>query len=116
NFKTSWLSREIAFTIAFAFLTGVLWFMQRYKIGSLRLQLATGWGAVIMGFLTVYCMSRVYLLPTQIAWNSAATPVAFFSATFLLGSIAVSALLLMNLYLAVLHEGTNPELQKHIEI
>lgn len=116
NFKHSWLSREVAFTIAFAVCVGALWLMQRYKLGSFRLRLATGWSAVIMGVATVYSMSRVYLLPTQIAWNSLTTPVAFFGATLLLGSIANAALLLMNLYLAVLRDETGQEMQKHTTI
>ena len=39
NFKTSWLSREIAFTIAFAVAVGALWLMQRYDIGAFRVRL-----------------------------------------------------------------------------
>ncbi|NLF78205.1 MAG: dimethyl sulfoxide reductase anchor subunit [Chloroflexi bacterium] len=113
NVKTSWLSREIVFTIAFAVLVGVLWLLQHRQAGSLKLHLVTGWGAVVMGFMTIWCMSCVYLLPAQIAWNSVATPVAFFSATFLLGGVAISALLLMNLYLATLRDAADPELDRH---
>lgn len=113
NIKTSWLSREIAFTVAFAVQVSILWLLQRYKFGPFRLRLATGWSAVITGLGTVYCMSRVYLLPTQIAWNSITTPVAFFSASFLLGGMAISALLLMNLYLAALRDQTDLEPERH---
>lgn len=109
NFKSSWLSREVAFTIAFAVLVGVLWLLQRYQSGGVRLCLVVWWGAVAMGLLTVYCMSHVYMLPTQVAWNSLATPVMFFSTTVLLGNLAVASLLLMNLYLALLREETTLE-------
>jgi anaerobic dimethyl sulfoxide reductase subunit C len=114
NFKTSWLSREVIFTIFFAMLIGVLLFLHSYQIGSITIHLAVGWCAVAMGIVTVYCMSRVYMLPTQAAWNSFATPIAFFSATLLLGNLAVSALLLMNLHLAVLREETDLETQQQI--
>ena len=114
NFKTSWLSREVIFTIFFAMLIGVLLFLHSYQIGSITIHLAVGWCAVAMGIVTVYCMSRVYMLPTQAAWNSFATPIAFFSATLLLGNLAVSALLLMNLHLAVLREETGLETQQQI--
>lgn len=113
---TSWLSREVAFTVLFVLLMGVVWLLQRYKRGSSKLLLAVGWLAVLMGIATVYCMSRVYLLPTQVAWNSITTPIAFFGAMLLLGGMAVAALLLMNLYLALLRTEADPELGKHIYV
>ncbi len=114
SFGTSWLSREVTFTMLFVVLIGVVWLLQRYKSGSAKLLLAVGWLAVLMGMTTVYCMSRVYLLPTQIAWNSITTPVAFFSAMFLLGGMAVSVLLLLNLYLVQLRTEPKPELQSYM--
>ena len=116
NFESSWLSREVTFTIAFAGLAGSLWILQRYTLGTRRLRLAIGSATVTMGITTVYSMSHVYLLPIQIAWNSLATPIAFFSATFLLGGMGVSAMLLMNLYLAILRDETTQELDKHTSI
>lgn len=107
NFHTSWLSREVAFTIAFAVLVGVLFVLQRCKLGTLRLRLITGWSATVMGLATVYAMSHVYMLPTQVAWNSVTTPLSFFSSALLLGSIAISALLLMNFQLVVLQAETD---------
>lgn len=114
NFSHSWLSREIAFTIAFVILVGALWILQHYQIGPTSLRLGVGWAAVTMGITTVYCMSRVYLLPTQVAWNTLATPIAFFSAMLLLGGQAIAALLLMNLYLAMLNQHPNLELHRQI--
>ena len=108
NLKSSWLSREVFFTIVFAALVGSLWLLQRLRIGPPRVYLAVGWGAVAMGLVTVYCMSHVYLLPTQVAWNSLVTPVTFFSTAFLLGNLAMAALLLINLYLGELRSGTGP--------
>ena len=113
NLGTSWLSREVAFTVAFVLLVGLVWVMQRYAVGAQRLRLVTGWLAVLMGLATVYSMAHVYLLPPQVAWNSLTTPVAFFGATFLLGSMAVSALLLMNFYLMALRNKSSPELDPY---
>ena len=114
NFKSSWLSREITFTVAFAVLVGVFWLSQRYHVGSVAARLVVGWLAVLMGMVTVYCMAHVYLLPSQTAWNTFVTPVTFFSAALLLGNLAVVALLLMNLYLAHLQQVRGLELQQQI--
>lgn len=114
NLESSWLSREVFFTVVFAALVGGLWLLQRLRIGPPLAHLIVGWGAVIMGIITVYCMSHVYLLPTQAAWNSLVTPVTFFSAAFLLGTLALSALLLINLYLGELRQAPGLEIQRQI--
>jgi len=116
NLGTSWLSREVLFTVLFVLLVGLLWLLQRYAVGSPKLRLATGWAAVLMGLATVYSMSQVYLLPPQVAWNSLTTPVAFFAATILLGGLAVSALLLMNLYLLMLREQATVEVEGRVAV
>lgn len=107
NFQSSWLSREVGFTVLFALLAGGLLLVNTLRPQAVKLQLALGWGAVSMGVITVYAMSRVYLLPTQIAWNSVATPVAFFCAMVLLGVIAVTVILLINLYLFSLNKDAD---------
>lgn len=104
NFKSSWLSREVTFTIVFTALVGGLLLLQGLQRGTMRHRMILGWGATAMGIATVYAMAHVYLVPTQTAWNTAATPVAFFSTLFLLGSLAVLALLMMNLYMAELRD------------
>lgn len=100
NLGSSWLSREILFTILFAISVGILWLSQFAGLGGLRLRLFSGWLTAGFGLITVYCMANVYMLPTQVAWNTPATPVTFFCTTILLGSLAVATLLLMHLYLA----------------
>ncbi|MCA9889199.1 MAG: dimethyl sulfoxide reductase anchor subunit [Anaerolineae bacterium] len=104
NFQSSWLSREVAFTVLFALLVGILLLLIFYRPHAAKAQLVTGWGAVTMGVITVYAMSRVYLLPTQIAWNSITTPIAFFCAMVLLGGIGVTVILLINLYIFTLNK------------
>lgn len=97
NFSQSWLSREIAFTIAFFLILAALLFLVWFRAGRQIPKLVLGWVAVAFGLVTVYCMSRVYLLPTQIAWNSPTTVLSYFSEAFLLGAVALSVILLMDL-------------------
>lgn len=114
NIGSSWLSREIMFTVLFAFSVGVLWLGQLTGLLGARARLIIGWIAVAFGIITVYCMANVYMLPTQIAWNTPATPIMFFSTTILLGSLAIAALLLMTLYLADLQQEPNLDTQAAI--
>lgn len=107
NFKSSWLSREVGFTVLFAVLVGLLLLLSQLRPHAVKAQLAAGWGAAILGVVTVYAMSQVYLLPTQIAWNSITTPIAFFCAMTLLGVFGVTIILLINLYLFTLNKDTD---------
>lgn len=96
NFRTSWLSREIVFTVLFfitvAFLSLLHW------LGDDRNGLKTilGWLAVCLSIVLVYCMSRIYLLPTQSAWNSQFTILSFYLTLLFLGCIALPAILLID--------------------
>ncbi len=96
NLAGSWLSREILFGVAFAGLGGLFVIMQWRKIGSFALRNAIAILAAIAGLTLVYAMSRVYMLPAQPSWNSLATTVAFFSTTFLLGSLAIGVAFVTN--------------------
>jgi len=113
NFRASWLSREIVFNVLFflqtAFLLVLLWFVA----GRHLLKAALGWGAIAAGFATVYCMANIYLLPTQIAWNSPATIVSYFGATLLLGAISLIVILLMDIRFSESHDlsGANFRVQ-----
>ncbi len=97
NFATSWLSREIVFTIIYSLLTACLWGLQWFQIGSFRLRTAVGWLAILFGFVTIYCMGHIYLLPTQAAWNVPTTIPAFFGSMLLLGVMAQATVLIMDL-------------------
>jgi anaerobic dimethyl sulfoxide reductase subunit C len=96
NLGSSWLSREILFGVIFAVLATVYAFMQWRKIGSAGLRNVIAWLAAIDGLVLVYCMSRVYMLESQPAWNSWATPVSFYTTTFLLGALAMGAAFVAN--------------------
>jgi len=97
NFRTSWLSREIVFTVLFFLSTAALWFIQWHRNGFWGLKTALGWLAIFFGVVTVYCMGRIYLLPTQAAWNMPETILTFYGSMLLLGVMALAAILIMDL-------------------
>ncbi len=96
NVATSWLSREILFGASFAVLGAVFAFMQWRKISSFAVRNVIAWIAALVGLALVYSMSRVYMIPTQPAWNTFATPILYFVATLLLGGLAVGAAFVAN--------------------
>jgi len=96
NLGASWLSREIFFGVLFAILGGVFALMQWRKIATFQLRQVIAWIAALVGLVLVYSMAMVYMLETQPVWNTFATPVIFFSATILLGALAVGAALVAN--------------------
>jgi len=97
NFRYSWLSREIVFTVFVFIFTGLLLFMLRFGKGYHRLKLGLGWGAILAGSATVYCMARIYLLPTQITWNSSVTIFSYYATTLRLVTTSLIVILLMDL-------------------
>jgi anaerobic dimethyl sulfoxide reductase subunit C (anchor subunit) len=96
NLGTSWLSREIFFGVLFAVLGFVFAIMQWRKIGSFALRNVIAWIAAIVGVALVFSMSNVYMLPTQPAWDSLATPISFFATTILLGGLALGTAFVVN--------------------
>jgi len=105
NFGTSWLSREIVFTLWFFFLVTVLWYMQWYRKGTWKIKTVTGWLAIAFGLVTVYCMGSIYLLPTQAAWDTVETIPSYFGTMLILGVMAVAAILIMDLRFSELRLG-----------
>jgi anaerobic dimethyl sulfoxide reductase subunit C (anchor subunit) len=53
-------------------------------------------------------MARIYLLPTQVAWNSPATITYFAGTTLILGAMAMAALLIMDLKFSEVREPEIP--------
>lgn len=91
NLGSSWLSREIFFGSAFTAMGAAFALFQWRKwFTPLLRQLLAALTAVV-GLALVYSMSMVYLLPTVPGWDSWATPLSFFTTTFLLGIFAVGA-------------------------
>ncbi len=96
NFRTSWLSREIVFTVFFSATVGALVLLHWLRQDKTQLKTILGWLAVGFGLILVYCMSHIYLLPTQSAWNSEFTILSFYLTLLFLGCIALPAILLID--------------------
>lgn len=86
NLQVSWLSREIILAGIFFLLTAILLLFQGNAAGRWGEFLTAGSGLV--GLLLVYSMVRLYMIPTVPVWNNPSTPLAFFSSTLLLGTLA----------------------------
>lgn len=97
NLRSSWLSREILFTISFFLLVSGIAYIQWFTYGHSRLITVLGWLALLMGSLSIYCMSHIYLLPTHSSWNSSLTVISFLLSAIVLGVTAVAVLLVMDL-------------------
>lgn len=105
NLGSSWLSREILFSVLFTAVGAVFAFMQWRKLGTFAVRAAIAGLAAVIGLVAVYSMSMIYQLPTQPAWDTLATPVTFFTTTLLLGVLALGAAFVAN-YAYV--QRTNP--------
>jgi anaerobic dimethyl sulfoxide reductase subunit C (anchor subunit) len=106
NFRTSWLSREIIFTILFFLTNTGLLYLTFFKPHKRTLISALGWLAILFGCVLVYCMARIYLIPTQVAWNSTTVILSFYITTLMLGCMAIACLMVLDLKFA---EITRPE-------
>lgn len=109
NFRTSWLSREIVFSVLYVLALAHLTLLHWLTESRSRLKSILGWVASGFGLILVYCMSHIYLLPTQSAWNSQFTIISFFLTLLFLGCIALPAILLIDFsFSAVLaHQGVD---------
>jgi anaerobic dimethyl sulfoxide reductase subunit C (anchor subunit) len=93
NLRQSWLSREATAGIVFGLLTVAATLAYRLELGS---PVARRWcvvAAAVAGLVLVYAMARLYMLRTVPAWNTLATPLTFFSASAILGTAGMTALL-----------------------
>lgn len=97
NLRSSWLSREVIFTISFFLAVAGLSYLQWFADGYSRLKTSLGWLGIVAGSLSVYSMSKIYLMPTHSSWNSPLTVVSFLLTGLILGVTAVAVLLVMNL-------------------
>lgn len=95
NLRQSWLSREILLAAAFAggstLFAGLHWL----DMGSGAVRGSVGVTTGLAGLALVGSMGNVYRLRTVPAWNSWITPTSFFVTTFLLGALAVGAILII---------------------
>lgn len=89
NLGSSWLSREILTAGGFL----VLWFFtykayQKESSGN-----SLGWLTSFVGLLTILSMASIYSNSIRPAWSNAHTFIAFFGATFVLGTAGAIALI-----------------------
>lgn len=96
NVGSSWLSREILFSVLFVVCGGAFAIAQWRKIGSFAMRNVLAWITALIGLTLVFSMSNIYLLPTQPAWDTLATPVSFFATALLLGVLAIGAAFVAN--------------------
>ncbi|RPJ20676.1 MAG: hypothetical protein EHM33_27960 [Chloroflexi bacterium] len=94
NLGSSWLSREVVFSVVFMIMASLFTLMQWRKLGTNGLRTAIGWLTVVIGLVQTYAMGMVYMIRTQPAWNTLATPITFFVTTFLLGALAAAVALI----------------------
>lgn len=111
NIGTSWLSREILLGVIFAITGAVFALMQWMKIATFAIRNFIAWIAALVGIAFVYSMSHIYMLPTEPAWDSWATPVTFFVTSFLLGSLAMGIAFVANHAYIQRHEPNCADLQ-----
>jgi anaerobic dimethyl sulfoxide reductase subunit C (anchor subunit) len=100
NFKSSWLSREIVFSVSFFLTTVSLLYFTFFQNDHRKLITFMGWLAILIGAVLIYCMARIYLIPTQVAWNSTTVIISFYTTALLLGCMAVACLMVMDLKFA----------------
>jgi len=95
NWRSSWLSREILFTILFALSGALFTSFQWYQIGSLSSRTLLGGLTGICGLALVYSMARLYILRTLPGWSAGRPLLSFFTTTFLLGSLGAGSLVMI---------------------
>lgn len=86
NLGSSWLSREILFSVIFA----LLCLVAAWQKGAVP---AVNWGATVAGLLAVLANARIYQASIKPAWSTFFTPASFFTATALLGVVALGGVL-----------------------
>ena len=91
NLRTSWLSREILFELAFLAMVVLLAFFSWRRAERTALVQGAYILASLFGALFLYSMSRLYMLRTVPAWHGLYTPLSFFLSALLLGPLAAAA-------------------------
>lgn len=114
NFKTSWLSREIVFTVLFFLTTMSVVYLTYFQTHRRRLITVLGWLAILFGITLIYCMARIYLIPTQVAWNSTSVIVSFYVTSLMLGGMTIASLLMLDLKFSEIKSADDVELRSQV--
>jgi len=97
NWRYSWLSREIVFNVVMGLCCAALVDRVWKEPGrNPKVTVALGWASVLLGCAAIYCMSNIYLLPTQALWNNGITVAQFFGSAVLLGASSSVTIILMD--------------------
>lgn len=96
NLRSSWLSREILFTLLFALLAALFAVLHWLGLGTGWLRGLLWLLAALAGGLAWYAMLRVYLLRTVPSWDNWMTPVMFAISLLLLGGLGAGIALALN--------------------
>ena len=111
NFRSSWLSREIIFSVSFFLTTLCLFCLTYFQIQHRKLISFVGWLAISLGIVLIYCMARIYLIPTQVAWNSTTVILSFYATALMLGCMAITCLLVLDLKFSEIQKLDDVELR-----
>jgi anaerobic dimethyl sulfoxide reductase subunit C len=114
NFKSSWLSREIVFNLLFFLSTMGLLYLAYFQTHRRKLITAIGWLAILFGVTLIYCMARIYLIPTQAAWNSNTVIISFYATALTLGGMTIATLMVLDLKFAEIKKAADVELRTQI--
>lgn len=114
NFKSSWLSREIVFSVLFFLSTMSVLYLTYFQTHHRRLISILGWLAILFGSTLIYCMARIYLIPTQVAWNSTTVIFSFFTTALMVGSMTISTLMVLDLKFAEIKKADDVELRTQV--
>ena len=114
NIGSSWLSREIFFTVLFLLSTAGLWYVSRNKNHHQKLITNLGWVAILFGLIVVYCMARIYILPAQEAWNSLSMIASFYTTTLLIGGMTIACLMVLDFKFAEIQKPEDVELHARL--
>jgi len=115
NLGSSWLSREILLTLLFIGAGGLFAILQWRQIGDFKLRQAVAIVAALIGLGLVYSNAKLYMLRAEPAWNSAATPILFYTTAFLLGALAIGVALAAN-YTYLKRRADKTELAQQSEL
>lgn len=114
NFKSSWLSREIVFSVLFLMATMSVLYLTYFQTHRRKLITILGWLAILFGIILIYCMARIYLIPTQVAWNSPTVIFSFYITTLLLGIMAIACLMVLDLKFSEIKQSNDVALRAQV--
>ena len=90
NFRTSWLSREIFFELAFMAFVALAFVLVLTGHSAGPFVRAVMAAAALAGILFLVSMSKLYMLESVPPWDSASTGMSFFLTTAILGAMATA--------------------------